>query len=53
MAFYPRAYWTETLPVVPCLIKLADVGGRAFKNRVRAFDRLDDIVGFLVDPPAI
>ncbi len=53
MAFFPRAYWTETVPVVPCLHKLARAGGRPFAQRVAAFDRVDEIVDFLLAPPPI
>lgn len=53
MAFWPRAYWTDTIPVVPTLIKLADAGGKPFKARVRAFDEVAEIVAFLLDPPHI
>jgi hypothetical protein len=53
MAFFPSAYWTETVPVVPCLQKLAAAGGKPFARRVRAFDELDAIVEFLEGPPAL
>ncbi len=53
MAFFPRAYWTETVPVVPCPHKLARAGGRPFAQRVAAFDRVDEIVDFLQAPPPI
>ena len=53
MAFWPRAYWTDTIPVVATLAKLADAGGKPFKARVRAFDAVDEIVAFLLDPPHI
>jgi len=54
MAFWPRRYWTETLPVLDCLVRLALAGGgKRFVERVRAFDSVDDIVAFLKDPPAI
>jgi predicted Rossmann-fold nucleotide-binding protein len=53
MAFWPRAYWTDTLPVVDTLRKLADAGGKRFKARVAAFDDIGEIVAFLLDPPHI
>lgn len=53
MAFFPRAYWTETVPVVPCLHALAAAGGKAFARRVAAFDTLDEILAFLLDPPPV
>jgi predicted Rossmann-fold nucleotide-binding protein len=53
MAFWPRRYWTESLPVLDCLHRLAAAGGgKRFVERVRAFDAVDEIVGFLKDPPA-
>jgi predicted Rossmann-fold nucleotide-binding protein len=52
MAFWPRRYWTETVPALPCLERLAEAGGgKRFVRRVRAFDAVDDVVGFLLDPP--
>jgi predicted Rossmann-fold nucleotide-binding protein len=53
MAFFPRSYWTETVPVVPCLERLAAAGRRPFARRVKAFDDLDAIVAFLESPPPI
>jgi len=53
MAFFPRRYWTETVPVVPCLHALAAAGERPFARRVAAFDSLDEIVDFLRDPPPV
>jgi predicted Rossmann-fold nucleotide-binding protein len=53
MAFWPRAYWTETIPVLDTLRKLADAGGKRFKARVAAFDDIGEIVNFLLDPPHI
>lgn len=53
MVFFPRAYWTETVPVVPCLQKLAAAGERPFVRRVAAFDRIEDVVEFLLKPPPI
>lgn len=53
MAFFPRAYWTETVPVVPCLHALAAAGNKPFARRVAAFDAVDDIVGFVLDPPPV
>jgi predicted Rossmann-fold nucleotide-binding protein len=53
MAFWPRAYWTDTVPAIECLHRLAAAGGgNRFVRRVRAFDAIGDIVGFLKDPPA-
>jgi hypothetical protein len=53
MAFWPRAYWTDTVPAIECLHRLAAAGGgNRFIHRVRAFDAIGDIVGFLKDPPA-
>jgi predicted Rossmann-fold nucleotide-binding protein len=53
MAFFPRAYWTETIPVVPCLHALAAAGNRPFARRVAAFDHVEEIVDFLLEPPAV
>jgi predicted Rossmann-fold nucleotide-binding protein len=53
MAFFPRRYWTETVPVVPCLHALAAAGSRPFARRVAAFDSLEEIVAFLLDPPSL
>ena len=53
MAFFPRDYWTETVPVVPCLQKLGAAGGKAFARRVGAFDGIDEIVAFLENPPRL
>ena len=53
MVFWPRDYWTETIPVVDCLAKLARAGGKEFIKRVRAVDTIEEIVDFLLDPPAI
>ncbi len=53
MAFWPRAYWTDTIPVLETLEKLANAGGKRFKARVRAFDDIGEIVAFLLDPPHI
>ncbi len=53
MVFFPRAYWTETIPVVPCLERLAAAGGRPFARRVAAFDSIEEVVAFLVEPPPI
>lgn len=53
MAFFPRAYWTETVPVVPCLHALAAAGGKAFARRVAAFDAIDEVIAFLFDPPPV
>ncbi len=53
MAFWPRAYWTDTVPAIECLHRLAAAGGgNRFIRRVQAFDAIEDIVGFLKDPPA-
>ena len=51
MAFWPRLYWTETVPVLECLDRLALAGGKRFVDRVRAFDAIDEIVDFLKSPP--
>jgi predicted Rossmann-fold nucleotide-binding protein len=53
MAFWPRAYWTDTIPAIDALHRLADAGKRPFKQRVAAFDRIDDVVAYLLDPPHI
>jgi len=53
MAFWPRRYWTETVPVLECLDRLALAGGgKHFVKRVRSFDAIDEIVTFLKSPPA-
>jgi predicted Rossmann-fold nucleotide-binding protein len=52
MAFWPRRYWTETIPVLECLERLAAAGGgKAFTHRIRGFDVVADIVDYLKDPP--
>ncbi len=54
MAFWPRAYWTDTVPAIECLRRLAEAGGgNRFIRRVQAFDAIEDIVGFLKNPPAV
>jgi hypothetical protein len=53
MAFFPREYWTATVPVVPCLHALAAAGGKPFARRVAAFDNLDGMLDFLLDPPPV
>jgi predicted Rossmann-fold nucleotide-binding protein len=53
MVFWPRRYWTETIPVLDCLEKLARAGERKFIKRVGAFDSIDEIVAFLLEPPPI
>lgn len=53
MAFWPRSYWTETIPALETLRRLADAGGKRFKARVAAFDDVGEIVDFLLDPPHI
>jgi predicted Rossmann-fold nucleotide-binding protein len=53
MAFWPRDYWTRKLPIVECLAKLADLGQRAFIQRVGAFDTVGEVVAFLKSPPEL
>ncbi len=53
MAFWPKAYWTETLPAPDTLRRLADAGNKRFKARVGAFDDVGEIVDFLLDPPPL
>ncbi|HET7293130.1 MAG TPA: hypothetical protein VFM88_11945 [Vicinamibacteria bacterium] len=53
MVFFPRAYWTDTVPVVPCLKRLAAAGGRPFARRVAALDSIEEVVSFLLEPPPI